>query len=46
MEQEDYLVEYELKFNLKLSTHRAKHVFRLMQQTVSIEPVSRQEIVS
>jgi len=42
----DYLDEYAFRFNRRLSTHRGKLFYRLMQQAVSTEPTSRQEIVS
>ena len=42
----DYLDEYAFRFNLRLSTHRGTLFYRLMQQAVSTEPTSRQEIVS
>ena len=41
-----YLDEYAFRFNRRLSTHRGKLFYRLMQQAVSTEPISRQEIVS
>ena len=42
----DYLDEYAFRFNRRLSTHRGKLFYRLMQQAVSTEPTSRKEIVS
>ncbi len=42
----DYLDEYAFRFNRRLSTHRGKLFYRLMQQAVSTKPTSRQEIVS
>jgi transposase-like protein len=42
----DYLDEYSFRFNRRLSTHRGKLFYRLMQQSVSTAPVSRQEIVA
>ena len=41
-----YLDEYAFRFNRRLSTHRGKLFYRLMQQAVSTKPTSRQEIVS
>ncbi len=41
-----YLDEYTFRFNRRLSTHRGKLFYRLMQQATSTEPISRQEIVS
>ena len=41
-----YLDEYAFRFNRRLSTHRGKLFYRLIQQAVSTEPISRQEIVS
>jgi len=41
-----YLDEYAFRFNRRLSTHRGKLFYRLMQQAVSTEPVSRKEIVA
>ena len=41
-----YLGEYAFRFNRRLSTHRGKLFYRLIQQATSTEPVSRQEIVS
>jgi len=41
-----YLDEYAFRFNRRLSTHRGKLFYRLMQQAVSIGPVARQEIVN
>ena len=41
-----YLDEYAFRFNRRLSTHRGKLFYRLMQQAVSTEPTSRQEIVA
>ncbi len=43
---DDYLDEYAFRFNRRLSTHRDKLFYRLMQQAVSTEPTSRKEIVS
>jgi len=42
----EYLDEYTFRFNRRLSTHRGKLFYRLMQQAVSTEPTSRKEIVS
>ena len=42
----DYLDEYAFRFNRRLSTHRGKLFYRLMQQAVSTEPTSRREIIS
>ena len=42
----DYLDEYAFRFNRRLSTHRGKLFYRLMQQSVSTAPVSRREIVA
>ncbi len=42
----DYLNEYAFRFNRRLSTHRGKLFYRLMQQAVSTEATSRREIVS
>ncbi|MDA3918035.1 MAG: IS1595 family transposase, partial [Deltaproteobacteria bacterium] len=39
------LDEYAFRFNRRLSTHRGKLFYRLMQQAVSVGPVARQEIV-
>jgi len=41
-----YLDEYAFRFNRRLSTHRGKLFYRLMQQAVSTAPISRQEIVA
>lgn len=41
-----YLDEYAFRFNRRLSTHRGKLFYRLMQQAVSTGPVPRQEIVA
>ena len=41
-----YLDEYAFRFNRRLSTHRGKLFYRLMQQEVSTAPISRQEIVA
>jgi len=41
-----YLDEYAFRFNRRLSTHRGKLFYRLMQQAVTTMPISRQEIVS
>lgn len=41
-----YLDEYAFRFNRRLSTHRGKLFYRLMQQAVSTEPISRQEIIA
>ncbi len=41
-----YLDEYAFRFNRRLSTHRGKLFYRLMQQAVSTESVSRKEIVA
>ena len=38
--------EYAFRFNRRLSTHRGKLFYRLMQRAVSTEPTSRQEIVA
>lgn len=40
-----YLDEYAFRFNRRLSTHRGKLFYRLMQQAVTTESVSRKEIV-
>jgi len=40
-----YLDEYAFRFNRRLSIHRGKLFYRLMQQAVSATPVSRQEII-
>ncbi|WP_407929093.1 IS1595 family transposase [Desulfomarina profundi] len=42
----EYLDEYAFRFNRRLSTHRGKLFYRLMQQAVSTEPTFRQDIVS
>ena len=42
----DYLDEYAFRFNRRLSIHRGKLFYRLMQQAVLTEPTSRKEIVS
>jgi transposase-like protein len=42
----DYLDEYAFRFNRRLSTHRGKLFYRLMQQSVSTAPISRREIVA
>jgi transposase-like protein len=41
-----YLDEYAFRFNRRLSTHRGKLFYRLMQQSVSTKATSRLEIVS
>ena len=41
-----YLDEYAFRFNRRLSTHRGKLFYRLMQQAVSTESISRQEIIA
>ncbi len=41
-----YLDEYTFRFNRRLSTHRGKLFYRLMQQAASTESISRQEIIS
>nr|WP_319392143.1 IS1595 family transposase [uncultured Desulfobacter sp.] len=41
-----YLDEYAFRFNRRLSTHRGKLFYRLMQQAVKTAPVSRQKIVA
>ena len=41
-----YLDEYAFRFNRRLSTHRGKLFYRLMQQAVTTAPVSRQKIVA
>jgi transposase-like protein len=41
-----YLDEYAFRFNRRLSTHRGKLFYRLMQQAVSTAPISRHEIVA
>jgi transposase-like protein len=43
---EYYLDEYAFRFNRRLSTHRGKLFYRLMQQAVSTKPVSRQKIIT
>lgn len=40
-----YLDEYAFRFNRKLSTHRGKLFYRLMQQAVTTGPVYREQIV-
>lgn len=40
-----YLDEYAFRFNRRLSTHRGKLFYRLMQQAVSTKPIYRQEII-
>lgn len=42
----DYLDEYAFRFNRRLSTHRGKLFYRLMQQAVSTEPASRKKIIA
>jgi transposase-like protein len=39
-----YLDEYTFRFNRRTSRHRGKLFYRLVQQTVAIEPVTRQDI--
>ncbi len=41
-----YLDEYAFRFNRRLSTHRGKLFFRLMQQAISIEATPRNEIIA
>lgn len=41
-----YLDEYAFRFNRRLSTHRGKLFYRLMQQAVTTEPMSRETIVA
>ena len=41
-----YLDEYAFRFNRRLSTHRGKLFYRLMQQAVSVGPIARQEIIN
>jgi transposase-like protein len=41
-----YLDEYAFRFNRRLSTHRGKLFFRLIQQAVSTKPISRLEIIA
>lgn len=40
-----YLDEYAFRFNRRLSTHRGKLFYRLMQQAVNTKPVAYKEIV-
>jgi len=42
---EYYLDEFAFRFNRKLSTHRGKLFFRLMQQAVSTLPLTYKEII-
>jgi transposase-like protein len=42
---EFYLDEYAFRFNRKLSTHRGKIFYRLIQQAVSIQALTYKEIV-
>jgi len=41
---EYYLDEFAFRFNRKLSTHRGKLFYRLMQQAVITHPMSYEEI--
>lgn len=41
-----YLDEYAFRFNRRLSTHRGKLFYRLMQQAVTTEPVPHHKIVA
>ena len=41
-----YLDEFAFRFNRRLSTHRGKLFYRLMQQAVTTDPISRQKIVA
>jgi len=43
---EYYLDEFAFRFNRKLSTHRGKLFYRLMQQAVTTSPVTYKDIVS
>ena len=40
-----YLDEYAFRFNRKLSTHRGKLFFRLMQQAVNTLPVTYEDVI-
>ena len=41
-----YLDEYAFRFNRRLSTHRGKLFYRLMQQVVTTKPVSFEKIIA
>ena len=42
---EYYLDEFAFRFNRKVSTHRGKLFYRLMQQAVNTLPVTYEDIV-
>lgn len=42
----DYLDEFTFRFNRRLSRHRGKLFYRLLQQAVAIEPVPYQRLVA
>jgi hypothetical protein len=42
---EYYLDEFAFRFNRKISTHRGKLFYRLMQQAVNTSPVTYEEIM-
>ena len=43
---EYYLDEFAFRFNRKISTHRGKLFFRLMQQAVNTSPVTYEDIIN
>ena len=43
---DDYLDEFTFRFNRRLSRHRGKLFYRLLQQAVAIEPVPYKRLVA